>query len=51
LASKESIVKKSPFGAAQIVGILKEHEAGEPSIRCAQVINEGVGTHAQQGAR
>jgi putative transposase len=29
LASKESIVKKSRFSEAQIVGILKEHEAGE----------------------
>lgn len=29
LASKESVVKKSRFTEPQIVGILKEHEAGE----------------------
>ena len=28
-ASKEPILKKSRFSEAQIVGILKEHEAGE----------------------
>jgi putative transposase len=29
LASKESTVKKSRFSEAQIVGILREHEAGD----------------------
>jgi putative transposase len=29
LASKESIVKESRFSETQIVGTLKEHEAGE----------------------